>query len=73
MNPAAFVSRRRRSLLTLLSMLIAAGLVAAFVMPVSLFPNVLFPRIAVTIDAGDREEVRAGLVEHHRRAGHDGA
>ena len=54
MNPAAFVSRRRRSLLTLLSMLIAAGLVAAFVMPVSLFPNVLFPRIAVTIDAGDR-------------------
>ena len=54
MNPAAFVSRRRRSLLTLLSILIAAGLVAAFVMPVSLFPNVLFPRIAVTIDAGDR-------------------
>jgi len=53
-NPAAFVSRRRRSLLTLLSILIAAGLVAAFVMPVSLFPNVLFPRIAVTIDAGDR-------------------
>jgi len=53
-NLAAFVSRRRRSLLTLLSMLIAAGLVAAFVMPVSLFPNVLFPRIAVTIDAGDR-------------------
>jgi CzcA family heavy metal efflux pump len=54
MNLAEFVSRRRRSLLTLLSMLIAAGVVAAFIMPVALFPNVLFPRIAVTIDAGDR-------------------
>ncbi len=54
MNLAGFVSRRRRSLLTLLSMLIAAGVVAAFVMPVGLFPTVLFPRIAVTIDAGDR-------------------
>jgi CzcA family heavy metal efflux pump len=54
MSLSAFVSRRRRSLLTLLSMLIAAGMVAAFVMPVGLFPNVLFPRIAVTIDAGDR-------------------
>ena len=54
MSLAEFVSRRRRSLLTLLSMLVAAGLVAAFVMPVGLFPNVLFPRIAITIDAGDR-------------------
>jgi CzcA family heavy metal efflux pump len=54
MNLAGFVSRRRRSLLTLLSILIAAGLVAAFVMPVGLFPTVLFPRIAVTVDAGDR-------------------
>jgi CzcA family heavy metal efflux pump len=48
------VSRRRRSLLTLLFMLIGAGVVGAFALPVGLFPNVLFPRIAVTIDAGDR-------------------
>jgi multidrug efflux pump subunit AcrB len=54
MNLAEVVSRRRRSLLTLLAMMIAAGLVAAFVMPVGLFPNVLFPRIAVSVDAGDR-------------------
>ena len=26
---------------------------AAFLMPVGLFPNVLFPRVAITIDAGD--------------------
>ena len=54
MNLAQVASGRRRSLLTLLSMLAAAGLVAAFLMPVGLFPTVLFPRIAVTIDAGDR-------------------
>jgi len=50
----AFVSRRRRSLLTLLGILVAGGIAAAFLMPVGLFPNVLFPRVAVTIDAGDR-------------------
>jgi CzcA family heavy metal efflux pump len=54
MNLAQFVSHRRRSLLTLLSMLVISGVVGAFIMPVSLFPTVLFPRIAVTIDAGDR-------------------
>ncbi|MDB5494073.1 MAG: acrB/AcrD/AcrF family protein [Phenylobacterium sp.] len=54
MNFAQFVARRRRSLLTLLSMLIVAGVVGAFVMPVSLFPTVFFPRIAVAIEAGDR-------------------
>lgn len=54
MTLAGLVSRRRRSLLTLLSMLMVAGLIAAFIMPVSLFPTVFFPRIAVNIDAGDR-------------------
>ena len=54
MNIAQIVSRRRRSLLTLLAMLMAAGVAGAVLMPVSLFPTVLFPRIAVTIDAGDR-------------------
>jgi CzcA family heavy metal efflux pump len=54
MSVTGFVSKRRRSLLTLLGMMVAAGLVAAFLMPVGLFPTVLFPRIAVTMDAGDR-------------------
>jgi CzcA family heavy metal efflux pump len=48
------VSRRRRSLLTLLGLLIVGGVLSAFLMPVSLFPDVRFPRIAVTVDAGDR-------------------
>ena len=54
MSVAQFVSRRRRSLLTILAFIIAAGVAGAVLMPVSLFPTVLFPRIAVTIDAGDR-------------------
>ncbi len=54
MNFAAFASRRRRSLLTLIGLLVAGGVLAAFIMPVSLFPEVRFPRIAVTVDAGDR-------------------
>ncbi len=54
MNLAAFASRRRRSLLALLGLLVVGGVASAFVMPVSLFPYVHFPRIAVTVDAGDR-------------------
>src|SRR5260370_6226598 len=54
MNGGHRGSERRRSLLTLLSITVAAGLAAAFFLPVGLFPTVLFPRIAVTIDAGDR-------------------
>ncbi len=44
----------RRSLLFLLVMLAAAGLMAAFQLPVTLFPKVDFPRVDVTLDAGDR-------------------
>lgn len=54
MTLSRFVHHRRRSLLTLLTLLIVAGAGAAFFMPVGLFPNVRFPRIEVTVDAGDR-------------------
>jgi len=54
MTFAEFASRRRRSLLTLIVLLVAGGLFSAFMMPASLFPYVHFPRIAVTVDAGDR-------------------
>ena len=46
MSLANFAARRRRSLLTLLFMLIGSGIIAAFFMPVALFPNVQFPRTA---------------------------
>ena len=54
MNLAGFATARRRSLLTLIGLLVAGGIIAGLSMPVSLFPRVMFPRIAVTVDAGDR-------------------
>lgn len=44
----------RRSLLFLLLAIALAGAALAFRMPVSLFPTIDFPRVVVSIDAGDR-------------------
>src|SRR5574337_385770 len=44
----------RRSLLFLALMLAIGGIASAFLMPVALFPNVAFPRVQLTLDAGDR-------------------
>lgn len=54
MSLSDLVAKRRRSLITLLGFVVVAGLAAAFLMPVALFPTVSFPRVEVTIDAGDR-------------------
>jgi CzcA family heavy metal efflux pump len=50
----SWVEGHRRSILFLLGMLTAAGVVAARSLPVSLFPTVAFPRVVVSLDAGDR-------------------
>ncbi len=44
----------RRSLLALLAIAILGGVIFGFGLPVGLFPDIAFPRIAVTIEAGDR-------------------
>ena len=44
----------RRSILFLLVLLALAGALAAFKLPVTLFPTVDFPRVVVSLDAGDR-------------------
>jgi CzcA family heavy metal efflux pump len=49
-----WVQAHRRSILFLMAMLAAAGIVAALNLPVSLFPMVDFPRAVVSLDAGDR-------------------
>lgn len=54
MNIAAWMQQHRRSLLFLLLMLAVGGVASAFLMPVALFPNVAFPRVQLTLDAGDR-------------------
>ena len=48
------MQRHRRSLLFLAFMLTLGGIASAFFMPVALFPNVAFPRVQMSIDAGDR-------------------
>ncbi|MCX7515234.1 efflux RND transporter permease subunit [Frateuria hangzhouensis] len=54
MNVSLWMQRHRRSLLFLALMLTLGGLASALRMPVALFPNVAFPRVQVTVDAGDR-------------------
>jgi multidrug efflux pump subunit AcrB len=51
---SSLMQTHRRSILFFLLMLAVAGLFAAFRLPVALFPNVDFPRVVVTLDAGDR-------------------
>src|SRR5579871_1146810 len=54
MNLALWASHHRRSLIFLLLVAALAGAFSAFNLPVALFPQVSFPRIAITIDAGDQ-------------------
>jgi len=54
MNFTAWAHSHARSILFLLGALALAGAVASFSLPVALFPQVSFPRVRITLDAGDR-------------------
>ena len=54
MSFSQWMQEHRRSILLLLVMLALGGAVAAFKLPVTLFPTVDFPRVVVSLDAGDR-------------------
>jgi CzcA family heavy metal efflux pump len=54
MNLALWFQAHRRSLLFLILVLALGGLASVFNLPVSLFPDVSFPRVRVSLDAGDR-------------------
>jgi len=54
MSVGSWTQSHRRSILFLLAMLAMAGVVAAFQLPVSLFPTVDFPRVVVSLDSGDQ-------------------
>ena len=56
----SWVQDHRRSILFLVLMMAVAGAVISFKLPVALFPKVDFPRVVVSLDAGDRA---AGLME----------
>src|SRR6266446_5390250 len=50
-----------RSLVFLLVVLIVAGIFAGSSLPVALFPQVSFPRVRVSLDAGDRPAERMAV------------
>ena len=54
MSLADWTHLHRRSLLFLLALASLAGVIGAFSMPVALFPHIEFPRVAISVDAGDR-------------------
>src|SRR5437870_12687862 len=54
MNLTAWAQSHARSILFLLGALALAGTVTSFSLPVALFPQVSFPRVRITLDAGDR-------------------
>ena len=54
MKLAAFAVARRRSLLFLLAIAVLSGVIASLNRPVALFPQISFPRVAVSLDAGDK-------------------
>lgn len=53
-NLSSWVHSHRRSILFLIAVLAVGGLIASFKMPTSLFPTVDFPRVVVSLDAGDQ-------------------
>jgi CzcA family heavy metal efflux pump len=54
MNIGSWMHAHRRSILFLVAILSIGGLLSAFRMPTSLFPTVDFPRVVVSLDAGDQ-------------------
>jgi len=54
MDIAHRAAAHRRSILFLVAVLVLGGIAAALKLPVALFPHVDFPRVVVSLDAGDR-------------------
>ncbi|HDR9283077.1 MULTISPECIES: efflux RND transporter permease subunit [Burkholderiaceae] len=54
MTVSEWVQGHRRSILFLVALLVLAGAAMALRLPITLFPNVDFPRVEVSLDAGDR-------------------
>ncbi|WHZ19923.1 MAG: RND efflux system, inner membrane transporter [Rhodanobacteraceae bacterium] len=62
MSAAQWFQAHRRSLLFLFLILALGGLASVFRLPVALFPDVAFPRVRVTLDAGDRPASQMAVV-----------
>jgi CzcA family heavy metal efflux pump len=58
MSFSEWAHNHTRSILFLIGVLALAGAVASVSLPVALFPQVSFPRVRITLDAGDRPAER---------------
>ena len=54
MSFTRWIQQHRRSILFLIVILALGGLAASLKLPVALFPHVNFPRVVISLDAGDR-------------------
>ena len=61
MSITGWLHSHARSLIFLLAVLILAGVFGGLSLPVALFPQVSFPRVRVTVDAGDRPAERMAV------------
>ncbi|MBY0274152.1 efflux RND transporter permease subunit [Candidatus Binatia bacterium] len=61
MTPSTWIERHRRSILALFVLAAIAGLGMSVRLPVGLFPRTTFPRVVVSVDAGDRPADRMAL------------
>ena len=61
MTVTEWIQAHRRSILFLMAIMAGAGLVSSFSLPVALFPRINFPRIEVSLDAGDRPAERMAI------------
>jgi multidrug efflux pump subunit AcrB len=61
MTGQSWIQAHRRSVLFLFAAIVAAGLLSIKRMPVGLFPHVSFPRVVVSLDAGDRPATRMAV------------
>jgi multidrug efflux pump subunit AcrB len=57
-----FMSRQSRALVFIALALALAGVVAAFSLPIGLFPQVSFPRVVVDLDSGSRPADQTALL-----------
>jgi CzcA family heavy metal efflux pump len=61
MTFATWIQSHRRSILFLLVVLALGGVASSLKLPVSLFPDVQFPRVRVDLNAGDRPAERMAI------------
>ena len=61
MNFTGWLHSHARSLVFLLGVVIVAGIFGGFSLPVALFPQVSFPRVRVSLEAGDRPAERMAV------------